>query len=98
VEASSDRRREEIDRRFVAGRIVRGIVKRTEYFGVFVDLNDPDAYGLITVTDLTDEPPVKPGDYPPVGSEIVAVVMGVTGQLGTEVRLSIRPSLLGNSL
>ena len=90
-----NRSQEEVERRFVPGTLVRGVVKQIAPFGAFVDLGADDVYGLISVTDIKDErKPIQPEEWPAVGSEVEAIVMGVTGRDWRDVRLSIRPSLL----
>ena len=77
------------------GSLVRVKVKQIAPFGAVVDLGADDVSGLISITDIKDESgPVQSGAWPPVGSEVEAVVLGVTGPDWRDVRLSIRPSLL----
>jgi ribosomal protein S1 len=95
LESDPTRSQEEVERRFVPGSLLWVKVKQIAPFGAFVDLGADDVYGLISITDLKDEGgPVQPEDWPPVGSEVDAVVLGVTGPDWRDVRLSIRPSLL----
>jgi ribosomal protein S1 len=77
--------------RFTKGVVATGLVLSHHPFGFFVDLDD-------TVTGLVEMPrvkelgqPVDTRDYPPVGQEITAVVLGAV-DLQRQVHLSIRPS------
>ncbi len=82
--------------RFTSGVVATGMVLSHHPFGFFVDLGAP-------VTGLVEIPRVKepgqsvdPRDYPPVGQEITAVVLGAA-DLQRQVHLSIRPSDLAGS-
>lgn len=55
--------------RFPVGSVITGIVKEHAPFGVFIELSDPVAYGLIEIPEFRGEP------YPPVGSTVKAMVM-----------------------
>jgi hypothetical protein len=55
---------DEAKQRFPVGTRVRGIVTRHCPFGVFVDLGDPDATGLIQIVDFLDEGRMTPDQYP----------------------------------
>lgn len=94
MEADSDHEGQSAGQRVEPGRLVRGVVKRVEHFGVFVDLG-ASGLGLITITDLKDGPPVELEDWPGLGSEVEAVVVGVNGH---DIRLSLRPSLLRDAV
>ena len=85
-----DRKPQDAEQRVEPGRLVRGVVTRVEHFGAFVDLG-ASGHGLISITDLKDGPPVEPEDWPHIGAEVEAVVVGVNGH---DIRLSLRPSLL----
>lgn len=61
---------EETQRRFPVGSIIIGIVREHAPFGVFVDLNDPVAFGLIEIPEFRDEGRMTPEQYPPVGSTV----------------------------
>ncbi len=81
-------------RRFPVGTRVRGIVTQHCPFGVFVNLGDPVATGLIQVTEFLDEGRMTPDQYPAVGATIDAVVLGHTEDQRKQVWLSVRPSHL----
>lgn len=61
-------------------------------FGFFVDLGER-VIGLIEITMLLDDPerPLSQDDYPPVGSQVRAVVLGATDH-NRQIRSSMRPS------
>jgi ribosomal protein S1 len=85
---------EESKRRFPVGRRVRGVVTEHCPFGVFVDLGDPVARGLVQITDFLDEGRMTADLYLPVGSAIEAVVIGHTDDRRKQVWLSVQPSRL----
>lgn len=61
-------------------------------FGFFIDLGGA-VIGLIELPMLLDDPdrPLLQDDYPPVGSQLRAVVLGATDH-NRQIRLSMRPS------
>lgn len=62
----------------------------------FVDLGDP-VIGLVEIARVKEPgQSVDPRDYPQVGQEIAAVVLGAV-DLQRQVRLSIRPSDFASS-
>ena len=76
-----------------SGTLVSASVVEHHRWGVVVHLLPPaqDVIGVIDVLSVTNERPFRPfDDYPPIGSQVQAVVMGYTphGQL----RLSTRSS------
>jgi ribosomal protein S1 len=82
--------------RFTSGVIATGVVLSHHPFGFFVDLGDP-VIGLVEITRVKESrQPVDPRDYPPVGQEISAVVLGAV-DLQRQVHLSTRPSDLAVS-
>jgi predicted RNA-binding protein with RPS1 domain len=83
-------------RRYGAGRIVEGTVFSHHRFG-FVDLGG-DVVGLVEIPMLLDDPdhPLSQDDYPPVGSQVRAVVIGTTDH-NHQIRLSMRLSDLERS-
>jgi ribosomal protein S1 len=85
---------DEAKRRFPPGARVSGIVTQHFPFGVFVDLGDPVAIGLIQITDFVDEGRMTQDQFPPIGSKIEAVVLGHTDDRRKQVWLSAKPSLL----
>jgi ribosomal protein S1 len=88
---------EEAKQRFPVGRRVRGVVTRHCPFGIFIDLDDPVALGLVQVTDFLDEGRMTPEQYPPVGTSVEAVVLGHTDERRKQVWLSMKPSRLGKT-
>lgn len=82
--------------RFTSGVGLTGIVLSHHAFGFFVDLGDA-VIGLVEVLRVKDPgQPVSSRDYPSVGQEITAVVLGMV-DLQRQVHLSIRPSDLAAS-
>ena len=57
-------------------RRVRCRVKEHHPFGVFTTLVDCPFDGLIQITDFKDVGRMTPTEYPPLGSEVEAVVLG----------------------
>ena len=80
--------------RFPVGRVVRGTVVRHCPFGVFVDLGDPVATGLVQITEFLDGGRMTPEQYPAVGETVTAVVLGHTEELRKQIWLCMRPSVL----
>ena len=85
---------DEAKKRFPVGARVRGVVIRHLPFGIFVDLGDPVALGLVQITDFVDAGPMTPELYPAVGASIEAVVLGHTGDGRKQVWLGMKPSHL----
>jgi ribosomal protein S1 len=85
---------EEAKERFPVGARVRGTVTEHCPFGVFVDLGDPVAQGLVEITNFLDEGRMTPDRYPPVGASIEAVVLGHADSRRKQIWLSVRPSQL----
>lgn len=77
--------------RFASGIVIRGVVLSHHRFGFFVDLGD-QVLGVAGIPRVKDPgQAVSPEDYPAVGEEIAAVVLGAV-DLQQHVHLSIRPS------
>lgn len=85
---------DEAKKRFPVGVCVNGIVTQHCPFGVFVDLGDPVATGLIQIVDFRDGGRMTPDQYPPVGTAIEAIVLGHTDDRRKQVWLTIKPSRL----
>jgi ribosomal protein S1 len=83
---------EEAKHRFPVGKRVRGTVTRHCPFGIFVDLGDPVAVGLVEIPSFPDAGRMTAEQYPPVGAEITAVVIGHTEERRKQIWLSMRPS------
>ena len=88
---------EQAKQRFPVGRLVQGRVTAHQPFGIFVDLGDPVAVGLVPITDFLDVGRMTPEQYQAVGSEVTAVVLGHTDAGRKQVGLSLRPSVLQRS-
>lgn len=85
---------EAVQRRFPVGSVVRGTVTAHHPFGVFVDLGDPVALGLVQVTEFLDGGRMTPEQYPAVGEAVTAVVLGHTDERRKQVWLCVRPRVL----
>jgi ribosomal protein S1 len=85
--------------RLVPGSCVQGTVQKHFPFGVFVDIPGIPFKGLIQVVDFRDEGAMTADEYPPVGSDIEAVVLGFRDS-NKQIWLGMRPSQLakGRSL
>ncbi len=85
---------EQAKSRIKIGSRVRGIVTAHYPFGIFVDIGDPVAVGLIQIVDFVDDGKMAPERYPPIGTEIEAVVLAFTEERRKQVWLSMKPSQL----
>jgi hypothetical protein len=85
---------EEAKQRFPVGRLVTGTVTSHHPFGVFVDLKDPGATGLVQVPEFLDGGRMTAGQYPPVGTAVTTGVLGHTDPNRRQVWLTMRPSHL----
>jgi ribosomal protein S1 len=85
---------EEAQQRFPTGMLVTGTVSQHHPFGIFVDLGDPVALGLVQITEFRDHGRMTPDLYPPIGETIRAVVLGHTDDRRRQVWLGMRPSQL----
>jgi len=74
------------------GSRITGTVTRHEQYGVFLDIGY-EYDGLIQITDFKDEGTMTPGEFPAIGDEVEAVVLGFK-ELGHQVWLSVRQSKL----
>ena len=80
--------------RFPAGRVVRGTVTAHHPFGIFVDLGDPVATGLVQITEFLDSGRMTPEQYPAIGETVTAMFLGHTDEGRKQVWLCMRPSIL----
>lgn len=80
--------------RFPVSRIVNGAVTSHFPFGIFVDLGDSEAIGLIQITEFLENERMTPERYPAIGAKVTAVVLGHTDEGRKQVWLSLRPSVL----
>jgi ribosomal protein S1 len=62
-------------------------------YGVHTKIDGIDFEGLIQITDCKDKGRMTPEEYPPLDSEIEAVVLGFKDS-GMQVWLGIKPSQL----
>jgi ribosomal protein S1 len=85
---------EETKLRFPIGRLVRGVVAAHHPFGIFVDLGDPIATGLVQITDFVDSGRMTPEQYPQLGESIEGVVLGHTDEGRKQIWLGVKPSRL----
>lgn len=85
---------EETKLRFPIGRLVRGVVTAHHPFGIFVDLGDPIATGLVQITDFVDSGRMTPEQYPRLGESIEGVVLGHTDERRKQIWLGVKPSQL----
>jgi ribosomal protein S1 len=83
---------EEAKTRFPPGKVVSGVVIAHYPFGIFVDLGDPVAIGLVQIPEFRDEGRMTQDQYPAIGTTITAVVLGHTDDNRKQVWLSMRQS------
>ncbi|WP_161606230.1 S1 RNA-binding domain-containing protein [Microlunatus speluncae] len=69
-------------------RLVRGRVTRHENYGFMIDFGE-DQEGVVVITMIADDSVASP-DFPRIGSEVEAVLLGYT-EFGGQPRLSVRP-------
>jgi ribosomal protein S1 len=74
------------------GSNVTGTVTKHESYGVLVDIGY-DYDGLIQITDFKDKGSMTPGEFPAIGDELEAVVLGFK-EYGHQIWLGVRPSQL----
>lgn len=89
----------EIERRFPIGRIVQGTVVNHRPFGIFVDLGIADVLGLVEIVNFVDSGGMSPSQYPPIGNEISAIVLGYrfSDAEHRQISLGMRPSQLAKT-
>lgn len=88
----------EIKSKYQLGKLIYGIVEAHTPFGVFVDIGDIHAKGIIQITDFLDDGRMTPEMYPDIGSSVGAVVVGYTEDERNQVWLSVKPTILQQSL
>jgi hypothetical protein len=88
---------EDAKKRFPVGQRVRGVVTHHHHFGIFVDLGDELAVGLVQITDFVDEGRMTPEQYPAIGESVATVVLGHANASHKQVWLGMRPSQLDRS-
>lgn len=75
------------------GTRVRARVTRHWPFGIFVDIPNVPFQGLVQITEFKDEGRMTPAEYPEVGREVEAVVLGFK-ESGQQIWLGMRPGQL----
>ena len=73
------------------GDFVRGVVRSHEPYGVFVEILDVPFPGLVQITDFKDQGRMTVAEYPPLGIEIEARVLGFK-DVGEQIWLGMKPS------
>ncbi|HEY2411611.1 MAG TPA: hypothetical protein VGI40_05190 [Pirellulaceae bacterium] len=66
------------------------------HYGVHTAIEGIEFEGLIQITDFKDASRMTPAEYPPLGSELEAVVLGFK-ERGMQIWLGIKPSQLSKS-
>jgi ribosomal protein S1 len=75
----------------VTGSFVQGTVQRHFPFGLFVEIRGIPFTGLVEIVDFKDEGRMTADEYPPIGSDIEAVVLGFRDS-NKQISLGMRPS------
>lgn len=81
----------DIKRSLAIGAMVRFAVVRHEPFGVFASIEGVAFPGLIQITDFKDAARMTPQEYPPLGTTMIAVVLGYQ-ESTKQIWLGVRPS------
>lgn len=89
---------EQIKSKYKLGQFVLGKVEYHTPFGVFIDLGESSAKGLIKIPDFLDEGEMSEQMYPEIGISIGAIVVGYNESNCREVYLNAKPSVLHQSL
>jgi len=88
---------EDVKRNLLIGAHVRCRVREHREFGVFATIDSIPFDGLIPIIQFKDFGRVTPADYPPIGSEVEAVVIGFQDS-NREIYLGVKPSQLSAKL
>jgi ribosomal protein S1 len=72
------------------GDIVIGTIQKHEPYGVFVDIGY-QFEGLIQITDFKDEGVMTKEEYPSIGEEVRAKILGFK-EPGNQIWLGVKPS------
>jgi ribosomal protein S1 len=88
---------EDVKRNLLVGAHVHCRVKEHRAFGVFVTIGLLPFDGLIPIIQFKDSGRMTPADYPPIGSEVEAVVIGFQDS-NREIYLGVKPSQLSAKL
>lgn len=81
---------EELKKYLNIGDVLKGTVLKHKPYGVLIDLNCR-YNGIIQITDFKDKGTVVPEDYPDIGEEVQAVVLGFK-DFGNQIWLGVKPS------
>jgi len=84
----------EIKQSLKVGDRVTGKVIRHAPFGLFVRIDGIPFDGLVQITDFKDEGRMTVDEFPPIGSELTAIVLGFK-ETGNQIWLGVKPSQLG---
>ena len=83
---------EEFKNSLEVGALIKGTITKHEPYGVFVSIGY-EYDGLIQVTDFKDDGIMTPEEYPIIGDQILAKILGFKDQ-GRQVWLGVKPSQL----
>ncbi len=89
---------EDVKARYPLGRFVQGEAEFHASFGVFLNIGEPSAKGLIKIPDFLDEGVMSEDMYPEIGTRVGAIVVSYNNKNCREVYLSARPSVLHRAL
>jgi len=79
------------------GKKVHGTVLSHHPFGVFVQIDDIAFKGLVAIPDFKESGQrMTPEEYPPIGSEVEAVVLGFRDS-NNQIGLGMRPSQMAKA-
>ena len=87
-----------IKAQYPLGKFVQGKAEFHAPFGVFIDIGELAAKGLIKIPDFLDEGVMSKDMYPKVGTKVGAVVVGYNESNCQEVYLNAKPSVLHRAL
>ena len=84
----------ELKKRMPVGTHISGLVSKHKPYGFFVDIHGVSFEGLVQITDFREEAHrATPNDYPPLGEEIQAVVLGFK-ETGKQIWLGMKSNQL----
>jgi ribosomal protein S1 len=81
----------EIKESLPVGSIVSCVVTRHAPFGVFAEISGVPFDGLIQITDFKDAGRMTPVEFPSIGSNLEAAVLGFK-ETGRQIWLGVKPS------
>ncbi|MEM7761491.1 MAG: S1 RNA-binding domain-containing protein [Cyanobacteria bacterium P01_A01_bin.40] len=76
--------------RIKIGSRIKGIVKSHKPFGIFVNIGDPIAVGLVQIADISNKTKIISNLYPPIDTEIEAEVIAFTDERRKQVWLTMK--------